>query len=119
MNLKKYLIARDTVVTATGAEDSILVPIMSGLGLALSIEAESVSGTSPTFDVTIQQSPDDMSIPDASAVWYTLVAFTQVTTATTELKTVTTPRFERLRANVTVGGTASPTATLTVLAGPN
>ena len=59
--------------------------------------------------VTIQHSPDDESVNDATATWYTLITFTVASGNTNELKnsTINTPRFGRVRVNVVATGTAA------------
>jgi hypothetical protein len=72
-----------------------------------------VSGTLPEVDVTLQDSPDGKEVTDANATWFDLLAFTQATAAGAEAKSFIGPHFERVRAVVTLGGTA-PEATVDV-----
>jgi len=76
--------------------------------LDIYMSATAVSGTSPTLDAVIWSSAD-------GTVWISHTAFTQVTAATTELKSLT--NFGRfIRCVATIGGSATPTVTFTLKA---
>jgi len=74
--------------------------------LDIYLSATAVSGTSPTLDVQLQSSAD-------GSVWINHTAFTQVTAAATELKSLA--NFGNfIRAVCTIGGSATPTVTFTL-----
>jgi len=77
-------------------------------GLDIYMSATAVSGTSPTLDAVIWSSAD-------GTVWISHTAFTQVTAAATELKSITS--FGRyIRCVATIGGSSTPTVTFTLKA---
>lgn len=91
--------------TATGAVGSALDnSASSDGGVGAFLICTSVSGTSPTADIKIQHSADNVTYVD-------LITFTQVTAATSEFKTVasgtTINRYIKLYN--TIGGSSTPT----------
>lgn len=84
---------------------------LTGYGPAATIRAQlnvtAASGTTPTLDVLVEDSVD------GGATWNTLVAFTQATAVTREVKNITTPFGDQLRVRWTVGGT-TPSFTFAV-----
>jgi hypothetical protein len=76
--------------------------------LSFVLDASAVSGTSPTADVDIEV------LDEASGVWFVLASFTQVTGVTQERLAAASVPEGRLRANWTIGGTATPTVTFSV-----
>jgi len=74
----------------------------------------SVSGTSPTADIKLQHSADDVS-------WADLLTFTQITAVTSEVKSVAsgTTINRYLRVYNTIGGSSTPTINAIVGFGRN
>ena len=102
--------ATASAFTTTGAQGSAQDNSSStsnGCGAYLLVT--SVSGPSPTGDVKIQHSADNVTYVD-------LITFTQVTGATSEIKTVdsgtTINRYVRIYN--TIGGSSTPTANVIV-----
>lgn len=95
-----------TSETGTGTEASVDNVSSSSNGGVASLHVTSVSGTSPTLDVTVQHSPDD-------STWADLVSFTQATAQTSERVTVSGTVDRYVRESHTVGGT-SPSFTYAV-----
>ena len=93
--------ANDNSASSTGGGGAFLI-------------VTSVSGTSPTGDVKIQHSADNVTYAD-------LITFTQATTATSEIKKVaegtTINRYVRVHA--TIGGSSTPTINAIVGFGRN
>jgi hypothetical protein len=79
--------------------------------IALFVKVTAITGTTPTLDVKIQESPDGTD-------WYDVPSFAtaQFTTTGSESVrlTVGTKLAEKVRVVWTIGGTASPTATFSV-----
>lgn len=97
-----------TAALASGTTNTSGYEVSRSKSGSFYISVTAVSGTNPTLDVIIQDSPD-------GTLWYTLTTFTQATAATTEVKRVTQiGRY--VRANMIVGGTASPTVTFSLQA---
>lgn len=71
--------------------------------------ATAVSGTSPTLDVAYQVTPD------GGTTYFTHTSFTQVTGATTERKVFTAPVGKEGKLLCTIGGSASPTVTFSLM----
>lgn len=86
----------------------ILSPHMLGPQAALigSLIIRALTGTAPSITGTVQHSPSPPEVPDASAIWVTLLTFTAQTGVGSQQQTTTGPVFPRLRATVTRGGTA-------------
>jgi len=81
--------------TSSGQTAAIDVSGADQLSVFLSVTA--ASGTSPTLDVVIQDSPDGL-------LWYDKESFTQATTTTSEAKRLTNfGKFVRVK--YTIGGT--------------
>jgi hypothetical protein len=74
----------------------------------------SVSGTSPTADIKLQHSADDVS-------WADLITFTQITAVTSEVKSVAsgTTINRYIRVYNTIGGSSTPTINAIVGFGRN
>jgi hypothetical protein len=103
-------ILSNSAVTATGVVGSALDnSASSSAGAGAFVICTSVSGTSPTADIKIQHSADNVTYVD-------LITFTQVTGATSEIKTVdsgtTINRYVRIYN--TIGGSSTPTANVIV-----
>ena len=100
-----------TATLTTGAFD--VGPEVTKLVAYLSVTA--ASGTSPTLDVKIQDSPDGNTWYDiGSGTGSGTGLFVQATAATTQVKDITTRNFGRyIRAVNTVGGT-TPSFTFSV-----
>ena len=100
----------ETVVTSAARTATGNSGTLSGYGGATTLRAQldvtAASGTTPTLDVKIQDTLDGTN-------WNDLVAFTQATATTREIKTVTTPFSDRLRVLYTIGGT-TPSFTFSV-----
>lgn len=91
--------------TATEASPGFDSERQSNASFFLNVTA--ASGTTPTLDLTIQDSPDGVT-------WYNRQAFTQVTGATTQSQRI--EYFGRfLRVNAVIGGT-TPSFTFSVKA---
>ncbi len=91
--------------TVSGQSSAIDVSSIDEMVVFLNVSA--VSGTSPTLDVTIEDSPDGTN-------WYTHTSFTQATATTKEAKRISNfGKFVRI--NYTIGGT-SPSFTFEVVA---
>ena len=99
----KELLNATVTATATGASNTMTDNLE---GFFAVIKVASVTGTSPTFDVTVDHSHNGTD-------WFTLATFTQITGATTEIKTISTHVMEYVRYDMTVGGT-TPSAALEV-----
>lgn len=100
-------------ITATGQATAVKLPAGARYWVAY-LKVASVSGSSPTLDVTVQHSADGSN-------WVTLIAMTQATGATVEHKFAASatdylkPLLPYVRASYVVGGTGSPTFTGTTV----
>lgn len=87
--------------------------ILDGFGtisaLRLQLEVTAVGGTTPTLDVLIEDTLDGVS-------WNTIGTFSQKTAAAREVINITTPFADRIRVRWTIGGTAGPSFTFSVVA---
>lgn len=93
-------------VTETGQTGAIDVSDIDEMSVFLNVSAG--SGTNPTLDVVIEDSPDGVK-------WHTKESFTQATGITTEAKRIT--NFGKfIRVKRTIGGTDTPTFTFDVKA---
>lgn len=103
----------DTFVASAARTTSSNSGILSGWGAAktlrLQLNVTAVSGTNPTLDVLVEDTLDGTN-------WNTLVTFTQATGATREVKNLTTQFAPQIRVSWTIGGTATPTFTFSVVA---
>lgn len=94
--------------TSTGSTTTISKSARACVGRLV---ATKNSGTNPTLDAKIQQSPD------AGTTWFDLLAFTQVTTGTSNqlvhLDTTLTRQYATVRSVTTLAGT-SPNFDFTV-----
>jgi hypothetical protein len=105
-NMQFDVITNTAALGATTTGNKIDVGAFTGMDIYMSCTA--VSGTSPTLDAVIWSSAD-------GTVWISHTAFTQITAAATELKSLTA--FGRyIRVIATIGGTATPTVTFTLKA---
>ena len=93
-------------VSATGTGSATNYGSATSSGGAGTLQVTAVDGTSPTADVKIRHSADDITYAD-------LVTFTQATARTAERKTVSGTVNQYLKATYTIGGTA-PNVTLVV-----
>lgn len=73
-------------------------------GFKSMVRVANSGGTTPTFDVVIQESGDDPDVPDASANWNPIVTVAQIAGDGVEWDECTAHHFARLRAVVTLGG---------------
>jgi hypothetical protein len=93
---------RETVVASAARTVTGNSGTMGGYGAASTIRAQlnvtAASGTTPTLDVTIQDTLDGTN-------WFTIGTFAQKTTAALEVINVTVPFADRLRVLWTIGGT--------------
>lgn len=105
--IKQHLnLFKSAEVTETSQTAAIDVSGADELSVFLSVTA--ASGTSPTLDVVIQDSPDGL-------LWYDKESFTQATAVTSEAKRLTNfGKFVRVK--YTIGGTDTPTFTFEVKA---
>lgn len=94
----------ETVFTATDLSATTSTSVVSGYGPTKSLLAQLVvskaTGASPKADIVIEHSVDGTN-------WYPLATFTQAVAATKELKSVTAPFGDRLRATCTISGTTT------------
>ncbi len=79
-----------------------------------SIELTAIGGTTPSYTVTLQGSPDPEDVADGAAVWYAIHAFAALTANGTEDKKFTGQTFSRMRLSIVITGT-DPTAKLHVI----
>jgi len=93
-------------VTATGTGSAQNNDASTASGGAGTLQVTTVTGTSPTADVKIQDSADNITYAD-------LMTFTQATGRTAERKTVSGTVNQYLKATYTIGGT-SPDFTMVV-----
>lgn len=94
-------------VSQAGTGQNVEGVVVKRAGFAASIIAAAVAGTTPTFDVTIEHSPNNVN-------WFPLTpAFTQITANSAQSIAIPGPVHRHLRANIVVGG-AGPTAALTL-----
>lgn len=91
---------------ATTYGESVYVDEVSDF--VVSAVAASKTGTNPTLDVTIQDSPSGKDVTDANATWFNTTTFTQFTDNGGQVKTYIGPHFGRLRVKAVVGGTSTP-----------
>lgn len=84
-------------VTGSGNGSSIDTGDGNNWGVAAFLDVASVSGTSPTLNVVVQDSPDGDK-------WYDLITFTQATQAGNEVKRELNVFGRYLRVKYTVGG---------------
>lgn len=89
--------------TASGTSEGTFLPEQYD-ELIIYLDVTAVSGVGPTLDVIYEVSPDDDTVADASARWFTHTTFTQATAATKAVKLVTTPG-QRGRIRYTIAGT--------------
>ena len=103
-NGKVYVNGSDTSTGDMGTPVDNTSSTSNGMGAIVICTA--VSGTSPTFDIKVQHSADNVTYAD-------LITFTQVTGATSEVKNVSsgTTINRYLRVYNTVGGSSTPTFT--------
>ena len=103
-NGKTYVQGSDTSTGDMGTPFDNTSSTSNGMGAIVVCTA--VSGTSPTFDIKVQHSADNVTYAD-------LITFTQVTGATSEIKTVAsgTTINRYLRVYNTIGGSSTPTFT--------
>lgn len=95
--------AEKTSSSQTGAID-----VSDSDEMSIYLDVTVVSGTTPTLDVVIQDSPD-------GSKWYDKESFTQATGVTGEAKRITNfGKFVRVK--YTIGGTDTPTFTFEVKA---
>jgi len=109
------LVLTASAFTTTGAQGSANDNTSSTTnGLGAFVICTSVSGTSPTGDIKIQHSADNVTYAD-------LITFTQVTGATSEIKNVSsgTTINRYLRVYNTIGGSSTPTVNAIVGIGRN
>ena len=97
-------------VTASGSGSVVDLGPGPNLGMAFYLDVTAVSGTTPTLDVVVQDSPD-------GSVWYDLVTFARKTGVSKEVQRLASPFARRLRVSYTVGGT-SPSFTFSVVGVP-
>lgn len=99
------------ILDLTGAVTGTTV-LTDDYGLFANIRAQLVvtgtAGTSPTLDVTLDESTD------GGTTWNTIITFTRATAATSEVKNFTGLFGPKLRLAYTVGGTATPTFNFSV-----
>jgi len=93
-------------VTATGTGSAQNNDASTASGGAGTLQVTTVTGTSPTADVKIRDSADNITYAD-------LITFTQATGRTAERKTVSGTVNQYLKATYTIGGT-SPDFTMVV-----
>ena len=93
-------------VSATGTGSATNYGSATSSGGAGTLQVTAVDGTSPTADVKIRHSADDITYAD-------LITFTQATARTAERTTVSGTVNQYLKATYTIGGTA-PNVTLVV-----
>ena len=88
------------------------------------LDVTAVSGTNPTLDVTIQGCNESVTVSGEPGKWYVIATFPQQTTTSPASPVATGSTllqafnidFKLYRAQFIVGGTASPTFTLTLQA---
>lgn len=93
--------------TASGNSGAVL-----GFGDMVSLRAQlditAFAGTTPTLDVVLEDTIDGTN-------WYVVGTFAQKVATGREVINITIPFTDRLRARWTVGGTAGPSFTFSVL----
>lgn len=109
MAKKNAILVNGVTQTATNNTATADISTIFGRAWVAQISCGTVTGTSPTLDVTIQQSLDGTN-------WSTLIAFTQITSSNAvELKYAASsadyakPLLNYVRCAITVGGTDTPT----------
>lgn len=97
-------------ITATASSDSgeLTEQFVDADSMRVQLEVTAASGTTPTLDVTIEDSLDGTN-------WNTIGTFAQKTGTGTEVINITTPFARRLRVKHVVGGT-TPSFTFNVKA---
>ena len=93
-------------VSATGTGSAANNDASTSSGGAGTLQVTAVDGTSPTADVKIRDSADNITYAD-------LITFTQATARTAERKTVSGTVNQYLKVSYTIGGTA-PNVTMVV-----
>lgn len=106
MSYREEVIVASAARTATGNSGVLSFRGGDKTGLRAQLDVTAASGTSPTLDVTVQDTLDGTN-------WNTIMTFTQATATTRELKTLTTPFSDRLRVLWTIAGT-TPSFTFSV-----
>lgn len=91
--------------TATGVS-SALPGFNAAKNLVIALAVTAVTGTTPTLDLTIQDTVDGVN-------WFTIATFNQVTGVTNAVQRVTIPFTDQLRASWVIGGT-TPSFTFSV-----
>lgn len=76
--------------------------------LRVQLEVTAVAGTTPTLDVLIEDTVDGTN-------WNTIGTFAQKTGVSREVINITTPFTSRVRARWTIGGSAGPSFTFSVV----
>ena len=107
---KTIILLSGTTQTITNNTAAVDLSTVIGRAWVAHISTGTISGTTPTLDVVIQQSIDGTN-------WVVLSTFTQITLASQqELRYTTTPASDYLRPllnyvrlAITVGGSATPT----------
>lgn len=95
-NTLPIILAQAVTLTTTTAGTAIELGDRNSLRLNLVITA--ASGTTPTLDVAVQSSPDNVT-------WTAVASFAQQTTTTTGVHTLFGPIDRFVRINSTLGGT--------------
>lgn len=111
-NGKVIVASAFTTTGAQGSADDNTASTSNGFGAFVIVT--SVSGTSPTGDIKIQHSADNVTYAD-------LITFTQVTGATSEVKFIAegTTINRYIRVHNTIGGSSTPTINAIVGIGRN
>lgn len=91
------VLAASATQTVTG-NSGILANYGGATTLRCQLNVSAASGTTPTLDVTIQDSLD-------GTTWNTIGTFTQATTVTRQVINITTPFADQIRVLWTIGGT--------------
>lgn len=110
ISVQPYNFTRDDIpsatITSTSTGSAIDVSLHGDTGVIM-VAASAVGGTSPTFDVAVQESQD------SGTTWYTVYHFPRITANGTWYSPLLRFNGNRIRYVRTVGGT-SPTATMVV-----
>lgn len=100
MASREIVLRSTTTITADGNSGTSAEDFIGDDPLIFELRVDGpVTGTSPTLNVTIEDSID------GGTTWHTLTTFTQATAVTREVKRVAQPVGRKLRASWTTGGT--------------
>lgn len=109
--MSEHVVQLETIYPATalaaGATNSGSGYVGNAAEVNVYVTVTGKSGTSPTLDIILQTSPDD-------SVWFDHTTMSQITANGNVLQKISANVGKYMRANMTVGGSDTPTYTVKV-----